>query len=178
MHSPRLQSAKIHLGCGQKRLPGFINIDSRPSEGTDIICDMTSLPFEENTLEIVYMCHSLEHIPLYEVQPFLSKIYSLLCPSGKIYISVPDFQALASLYLANITPLSMIVRAIHGGQEYSGNTHFMSYDYKMLSSFLYDVGFKDVLHYKPDTFLPPGFTDTSTYRIAGKLISLNLVASK
>jgi len=173
-----LEPKKIHLGCGERRLQGFINIDSRSSEAVDIVCDMQRLPFKPESLQIVYMCHSLEHIPLLEVQPFLHSINRLLSPKGRLYISVPDFNVLASLYLAGRAPLSMIVRAIHGGQEYPGNTHYVSYDNKMLSEFLRISQFSKIDEYSPTDFLPPGFKDTSTYEIAGKPISLNLVATK
>ena len=173
-----LDPKRIHLGCGERRLPGFTNVDARQTEAVDMICDMLSLPFKPESLEVVYMCHSLEHIPLLEVQPFLDGIYRLLSPKGSLYISVPDFNVLASLYLAGRAPLSMIVRAIHGGQEYPGNTHYVSYDNQMLSDFLGLSKFSEIKEYSPINFLPLGFQDTSTYSIAGKLISLNIVATK
>lgn len=169
---------KIHLGCGEKRLPGFINIDSRASPFTDMVCDMNDLPFKQGSIEIIYMCHSLEHIPMYSIVSLLSKLKSLLMPSGKLYISVPDFEILSSIYLAQKVKLATIVRAIHGGQEYPQNTHYMSYDYELLSTILLGAGFGDVNYYSPKDFLPKEFEDTSTYEIAGKRISLNVVASK
>jgi len=102
----------------------------------------------------------------------------MLKPNGQIYISVPDFAVLASLYLSRRAPLSSIVRAIHGGQEYPGNTHYMSYDIELLTAILSGSGFSGIKRYTPNDFLPDGFSDTSTYRIGGKAISLNICASK
>jgi predicted SAM-dependent methyltransferase len=177
MSKPK-QPRKIHLGCGDKRMPGFINIDTRPTSSTDLVCDMSSLPFEIDSLKIVYMCHSLEHIPINDIAPLLNSIYSKLIKGGQIYISVPDFTVLSALYLSGRAPLSMIVRAIHGGQEYPGNTHYMSYDYDLLSTLLTKTGFDNISRYDPTDFLPLGFSDTSQYKIAGKKISLNVKASK
>jgi len=169
---------QIHLGCGEKKLEGFINIDSRPSKYADLICDMTSLPFSNESLELIYMCHSLEHVEMHKVHQLIADLYRMLKPSGKLYISVPDFYTLSSLYLAQKVNLSTIVRAIHGGQEYPGNTHFMSYDNTLLTSILANAGFQNIYRYEPEELLPHNFSDTSTYEIAGMRISLNLCAAK
>jgi predicted SAM-dependent methyltransferase len=168
----------LHLGCGKSHLPGFINIDARPSDSVDISCDIRRLPYQNNSINTIYMCHSLEHLPLPEIQYFLKYIHGLLDDEGKFFISVPDFNILASMYLSKIVNLSTIVRAIHGGQEYDGNTHYLSFDAEFLTGLLKAAGFKHISFYNPSEFLPFGFTDTSTYEIAGKKISLNIVATK
>ena len=168
----------LHLGCGNSHLPGFINIDTRPSDSVDISCDIRKLPYHNNSISTIYMCHSLEHLPLPEIQDFLKYIHGLLHDEGNFFISVPDFNILASMYLSNIVNLSTIVRAIHGGQEYDGNTHYLSFDAEFLTGLLKAAGFRHIASYKPSEFLPFGFTDTSTYEIAAKRISLNIVAIK
>lgn len=168
------KAINLHLGCGAKYLPGYTNVDCRKGPNVDLVCDFMQLPFPDLTVDTIYMCHSLEHIPLHAVLPFLCGCRRILKPSGSIYISVPDFAILASLYLSGSVPLAMIVRALHGGQEYEGNFHYVSFDSAFLSDLLRQAGFPCVTPYQPLAFLPPGFEDTSTYRIGGKLISLNL----
>ena len=46
------------------------------------------------------MCHSLEHIRLHQVAGYLKYLNRLLKPNSYIYISVPDFETLSSMYLA------------------------------------------------------------------------------
>lgn len=171
-------TTKIHLGCGEKRLPGFINIDARETPCVDMVCDIHNLPFPANSIETIYMCHSLEHLFMHDVQLILSMLFNMLIPSGLLYISVPDFSILSSLYLSGRVPLASIVRAVHGGQEYPGNTHYMSYDFDLLSVLLRRSGFSTISRYLPEHFLPAGFVDTSTYEIGGKRISLNVYAVK
>lgn len=172
------QPLKLHLGCGEKHIEGFINIDSREGPNVDYVCDIANLKFSPGTIHTIYMCHSLEHVRLFDVGVILKNLNRLLIPSGLLYISVPDFAVLSALYLSGKVPLSTIVRAIHGGQEYPENTHYMSYDSIFLSSILLDCGFSSVIPYSPEEFLPIGFSDTSTYKIGGKPISLNLCAIK
>ena len=169
---------KLHLGCGDKYLPGYINIDGRKGDNVDLVCNMTKLPYDRQSIDEIYMCHTLEHVPLHQVMDHLIYLNNLLTPSGCIYISVPDFQTLSSMYLAQRCQLEEIVRAIHGGQEYEGNLHYISFDESMLRSFLINSNFKNVEKYEPIKYLPCDFTDTSTYKINGISISLNMKATK
>lgn len=170
---------KLHYGCGDIQLKGFLNYDFRKtlaSEKNGTLEDL--LMTNIGSFEIIYLCHVLEHFPLPTIVETLSKFKRLLIPGkGMIFISVPDFETLVSMYLSHIVPLSTIIRAIHGGQEYQGNTHFISFDTALLTSCLKEAGFINVRKYEPATFLDDGIKDTSTYRIAGRLISLNIQAN-
>ena len=170
-------TTNLHLGCGTTYLPGFTNVDTRQGPNVDLVCDFLQLPFSDSSVSTIYMCHSLEHIPLHSILPFLHGCRRILKNSGSIYISVPDFSVLASLYLSGRVPLSMIVRAIHGGQEYEGNLHYVSFDLIFLTDILKQAGFSRIALYQPSEFLPAGFEDTSTYKIGCKAISLNLCAT-
>ena len=119
------------------------------------------------------MCHSLEHIGLNLIPDFLIYLRRLLKEQGQIYISVPDFEILSSIYLSRKVSLSQIVRAIHGGQEYEGNTHYISFDIEFLSRLLQLV-FKRK-RYEPSVFLPSG-VEILLPMINGYPISLNLMA--
>ena len=172
------QPLSFYLGCGEKHIHGFINIDSREGPNVDLVCDIANLQFLEtiDTIYMCFLCFPCRHVRLFDVGVILKNLNRLLIPSRpSIYISVPDFEVLSALYLSGKVPLTSIVRAIHGGQEYPENTHYMSYDSTLLTSILIDCGFSSVLPYSPEN-LPGGFSDTSTYKIGGKLRSLNLCA--
>ena len=106
------QKLNLHLGCGNIRIPGFINIDSG-NENADIKCSFFDLPYNENSVDLIYMCHSLEHIGLNQIPDFLIYLRRLLKNRGQIYISVPDFEILSSIYLSRKVALSQIDRDIH-----------------------------------------------------------------
>lgn len=176
---PPIKNSRLHFGCGDVALPGFWNVDLRATAAVDQVASLQDLlPVYTQAFDVIYLCHVFEHFPLPELPINLRCLHSLLSPCGKLYLSVPDFNILASIYLAGIVPLSQIVRAIHGGQEYPENLHYLSYDYPFLSSILHNTGFHKITTYEPHDFLPVGITDTSTYRIGGKLISLNIVCEK
>lgn len=52
----------VHIGCGEKDAPGFINVDARPLAHVQVVTDdITSLAdFETGAVDLVYMCHVLE----------------------------------------------------------------------------------------------------------------------
>ena len=169
---------KLHLGCGDKYLPEYINIDARKGENVDLVCDITRLPFEEDSVDEIYMCHSLEHIEMNKISWYIEYLYKLLKRGGEMYISVPNFEALSSMYLAKKCRLLDIIRAVHGGQEYPGNLHYISFDQDLLTKVLLNAKFRRVELYKPEAYLPRNYSDTSTYRINNIKISLNMKAIK
>ncbi|MEL7034321.1 MAG: tetratricopeptide repeat protein [Cyanobacteria bacterium J06592_8] len=170
---------KLHLGCGTKRLSGFVHVDVRASVEPDVVSDVTHLPmFADNSVELIYFCHGLEHIRPYQIAQTLAEWKRVLKPSGILRLSLPDFAALANLYINHKVPLQSIVGAIHGGQDYPDNLHYWSWDFPSLSQILEQVGFVDIRSYDPNQVNPQGYKDFSTYTIANHKISLNIEATK
>ena len=170
---------KLHLGCGTKRLPGFIHVDLRPNVQPDIVADISNLSmFEDNSVDLLYFCHGLEHISPYKVLSTLKEWQRVLKPGGVLRLSMPDFETLAKIYVNHNVPLELIVAAIHGGQDYPENTHYWSWDFQSLSKILQKAGFINVRRYNAEEVNLSGYEDFSTYKIANCLISLNVEAIK
>ena len=87
---------KLHLGCGEKILDGFINVDSRKLNGVDIVGDIKSLEsFGSETAELIYASHVLEHVGRREYIGVLKRWCEILKPGGKLRIAVPDFESVS-----------------------------------------------------------------------------------
>ncbi len=56
---------KLHLGCGEKFLPGYVHVDARKFPHVDYVTDkLDNLNmFADNSVEEIYACHVLEHFP-------------------------------------------------------------------------------------------------------------------
>jgi FkbM family methyltransferase len=170
---------KLHLGCGTQRLPGFVHVDVRPDVKPDVIADVMSLSiFENDSADLIYFCHGLEHISPYQVGAALAEWRRVLKPGGILRLALPDFEALAKLYVLRKVPLGAIVGAVHGGQDYPENTHYWSWDFATLAQTLQKAGFGNVRRYDAEAVNPPGYDDCSKIHIAGQLISLNVEATK
>lgn len=81
----------LEIGSGEKRIEGFetLNIISGPD--VDYVCDASkALPFQDNTFDVIYSSHALEHIPWYQTENILKEWVRILKPKGILEIWVPD----------------------------------------------------------------------------------------
>jgi predicted SAM-dependent methyltransferase len=178
---------KLHLGCGIKRLPGFVHIDVRPETKPDIVSLAQSLPtISNNSVQEIYYCHGIEHLRYAEVQPALREWRRVLIPGGVLRLAVPDFVALVDIYenAYNGATLKSIRYAINGGQEYPDNIHYSVWDFFTLQDELIKAGFNEVKRYDAGQWIRGMFGEGCNYRdwsvgrIARSLISLNVTARK
>ena len=79
----------IELGCGARKSPGFLGLDRFPLKGVDIIADLNkALPFEDNSVDAVLACHSLEHLS--DLYFTMSEIYRI-CRHGAILMILAPY---------------------------------------------------------------------------------------
>ncbi len=188
-------SMKLHLGCGKRDFgDGWINItaDNLPHVYSH---DVTRLPFEDNTAELIYASHLIAYFDQHEIKEVLKEWYRVLKPGGTIRLATPDLNALLVVY-AETEELNHIIGPIFGRWNPSGkdNTiyHKMVYDYKTLYNVLVEAGFHSVekydwkstehaqfddhsrAHFPHD----PEAIDTGKFTDRHTLISLNVEATK
>ena len=73
---------KIEIGCGKTKIEGYIGVDRFPLEGVDIVADINKcIPFEENSVDVVFASHSLEHMD--DLQQVMNEIFRI-CRHGAI----------------------------------------------------------------------------------------------
>jgi predicted SAM-dependent methyltransferase len=168
---------RLHLGCGRRHLEGWVNIDNRPDVGADVVAEVGALPYDDNSASIIYACHVLEHVPRPDVLPVLREWRRVLRPGGMLYVAVPDFKALASLYLEDNTPLWRIIGPVMGRQDYPGNTHRVVFDYDYLAWHLTEAGFHSVCELAGGMGWEKDWDDYSWAEIDEVPISLNVRAT-
>lgn len=143
---------KLHLGCGSKILPGYINTDIENWSGLcDYVIDARDLSiFDDNSFEEVYTRQMLEHIHPYDTLTVLKEIYRVLVPRGKAKISVPDLERICLGWLADKTVLEHeALNNIYGktykyGKRYVRREHKTGFTFDILRRKLNEVGFKNV----------------------------------
>ena len=122
---------KLHLGCGNVRIDGYINIDINTLLSPDVIDDIRQLEqFNTNTISVIYICHTLEHLTRFQYSSALKRWYQLLKKGGELRISVPDMDKAFKAYYSND-----LVFFKNGGVECQGENieqnlvnYFASYD--------------------------------------------------
>ena len=81
---------RLNLCAGQMILDGYVNIDSYPGTGIDVVCDVRELAYENGSVDEVVMFHAIEHFTLDDACMILRKIFSMLKPGGHLIIEAPD----------------------------------------------------------------------------------------
>jgi SAM-dependent methyltransferase len=151
---------KLHVGCGDKKIKGYINIDVVETKVTDLVCDTMQLPYESGTVDTIYACSILEHFGRRDNLRFfrgtswknvLEYWASLLKEGGCLYISVPDFEAVCREYLSNKN-LHAILGLVLGGQKNEEDLHGMLFDSSVLAEELTRLGFSSIETYNWRTF--------------------------
>lgn len=94
-----MDKKRVNMGCGEKYMDGWINIDHNPRMKTDILFDFEDLPEKKlpignNTVDEILAQHVIEH--LWELIPFMNECYRILKPTGILKIISPraDSQGL------------------------------------------------------------------------------------
>ena len=137
----------LHIGCGTRVIPGFINVDIQKFPHVDHLASAEKLDFAaDESVDLVYSSHVLEHYGRTEFMAVLREWYRVLKIGGILRISVPDFQACARIYYEKglENGLSGLIGLICGGQRDEYDFHKMIFDEPYLTKALYDVGFMNV----------------------------------
>jgi SAM-dependent methyltransferase len=70
---------KLDIGCGTRKQPGFVGIDSLDFEGVDHVIDVRKgLPFEDCSVDEIYSNHFVEHLTGEERVPFMNELYRVM----------------------------------------------------------------------------------------------------
>jgi predicted SAM-dependent methyltransferase len=145
---------KLHLGCGQRYLEGYVNIDFPSSEHTvqeksvaDVHADLVRLRYPAGEVEEVRLHHVFEHFPRPVACALLASWNSWLRDDGLVHIEVPDLTRTA---WAVINPFSRFQRRavaerhLFGSHEAPWAVHCEGYSKKLLSEMLNAFGFEVV----------------------------------
>jgi predicted SAM-dependent methyltransferase len=92
---------RLHLGCGPRVLPGWVNIDSVPCTADvrgDI--DLTALPWPDAAADEILSEHVFEHLSFAEERSVWQEIARVLRPGGTATLEVPDFEWVCASFLA------------------------------------------------------------------------------
>ncbi len=147
---------RLHVGCGSRRFPGWINLDMNPKG--DLTLDLREgLPFSEGSVDLVYTEHAMEHFYREDDAPFLlQECLRTLRPGGVIRITVPDAEMFIRYYMGALpedvaTQLALEHRRFSGTRMDVVNSafrwkhqHLYMYDEETMRRLLEEVGYADI----------------------------------
>lgn len=92
----------VNIGCGHTYHPDWINLDLRSTKYVKKYNIKNALPFADNSVDVVYHSHVLEHLARNEAHNFIFECYRALKPNGIMRLAVPDLEQICREYLANL----------------------------------------------------------------------------
>ena len=182
---------KLHLGCGWRNFgDDWVHIDGGDYEHLQYD-DITKLPYEDESVDLIYASHVLEYFDREEAVDILSEWTRVLKKGAVLRIAVPDFESMAIMYVMNKNTikkveLSSFLGPLYGKMEMGDQTiyHKTTYDFDELSNILESVGIQNVTRYDWRDTEHSEFDDHSQAYIPhmdkdnGTLISLNVEGIK
>lgn len=94
---------RLNLGCGDKILPGYVNVDvasSRNGAIPDTLCDLHHLtPFADNSADEILAVHVVEHFWRWEIVDVLREWTRVLKPGGSMILECPNLAVACEEFL-------------------------------------------------------------------------------
>ena len=161
---------KYNLGCGTHLYPGYLNIGFWSHLGDDAIYNdlngtqgtfmmnhdlRNGIPAEDDSLDLVYHSHMLEHLSYLDGISFIKECYRVLAPGGRMRVLVPDLEIWINAYTNKnefffeeyrkvldpniyVTPAAIFMGMLHN------HGHECGYDFASLKWLVEHAGFVNV----------------------------------
>ena len=96
----RNKDASLNLGCGHRFHPDWENVDFvAVAPGVRAHDLRQGIPYPDESFDVVYHSHLLEHFPKKAAPLFLRECRRVLKRAGVLRIAVPDLEKIARAYL-------------------------------------------------------------------------------
>ena len=126
---------KLNLGCGKRNFgKDWIHIDGTKYDHIHSN-DIVNLPFNDNSIDLIYASHVFEYFDREEANEVLQKWKKKLKRFGVLRLSVPNFKIYSKLYSEDKITLDQCVGPLYGKWEMTDNNliyHKTIYDFVSL----------------------------------------------
>lgn len=138
------QAPRLHIGAGNKRLQGWINVDLLPLPGVDVVADVTEgLHFSD--VEAIFAEHFLEHLRLDKAIDFLVEAHRVLGDGAWMRLSTPNLDWVwITQYALRAEPDAKIDFALRLNRGFHGWGHQFLWNREFLERALLAAGFTEL----------------------------------
>lgn len=123
---------KLHIGCGKKFWPGFINVDLHfPDEIPEGIeyreGDICELPFEKHSANEIHAIHCIEHLFRHKAVAALSHWREILKPGGLLVLEMPCLESILQNFARGLNA-QQTIWGLYGEQtEIANGSYWMQH---------------------------------------------------
>ena len=139
---PKVEGLMLHIGCGDGRMKGYINIDLHNKNG-EASWDAAKIPLNDCTVSIIQCHQTIEHFEFNRLPAIFAEWYRVLKPGGEIHITTPDIIASCQLVIDNPMNQWYIAR-LFGNQSHDGQFHKWGFKPGDFGNYLGFAGFSIV----------------------------------
>lgn len=94
---------RVEIGPGPEKLgPEWTTVSVVPGPAVDALCEwgLDRLPFPDESVDLFYAAHVIEHLTIRLVRPALAEAWRVLRPGGVIELHTIDFAKVVDAYHA------------------------------------------------------------------------------
>jgi predicted SAM-dependent methyltransferase len=143
-------SYKLNVGCGNDRIPDYVNIDIDRKSKADIIHDIREgMPWKDGQIKEILFFHTIEHIEEKFHRFILEEFHRVLEYNGILLISYPEFTICAQNYIDNVRGMRDFWKnTIYGLQRSASDFHVSLMNSELLVELLQNIGFQHIMYSK------------------------------
>lgn len=148
------QPVKLNVGCGGRRLPGYIGVDAVAERtAADIVAKADAIPLADGSVTEILAIHLFEHFYRWECDMVIAEWKRLLVQGGRLVLELPDLKkccenVLSGKFLAGKHPDQLGMWGLYGdpreGDQFMA--HRWGWTPQTIAEFLKSHGFVKVKH--------------------------------
>lgn len=131
----------LNIGAWEHRIPGYVGIDANPTPAADVIARVPPLGYDDGAVAHIYAGHFLEHLPPWDVRPFLAECWRVLEPGGTLTLITPDARRVGLMSASQVMSAASATRVLLGA-EGADMGHWTLWTPARLCDVLTDAGFR------------------------------------
>lgn len=144
---------RLHLGCGEVYLSGYINVDFPSEQHTvltevqaDLYADLRTLEYPSGSTEEIRLHHVFEHFTRGTAIGLLIRWYDWLADDGKLVIETPDFERMVREFrrARKAEEQAVALRHVFGSHEAEWAVHCDGWYPGKFRHVLVALGYRDV----------------------------------
>lgn len=145
---------RLHLGCGNKKLEGWLNCDLHDS---DMDMDIRELPFQDESADEIMAIHCVEHFYIHDILKVLKDWHRVLKTGGRMTLELPCLDKILQ-HFADGSPNKFTLMGLYGdpGSHRHGEPalHKWCWSRAEFRKLLEKAGFSSITEQEPQNHVP------------------------
>lgn len=137
---------KLLMGCGKKKMAGWLGVDIDKANDPDILDDMVLLSsIKPGSVSSIKVQHALEHLTFSDALKALNRWFVVLVEGGDLSIELPNLDRCYEMITStNPDERQYGINGIYGDFSNYYLLHKHAWTFESLKHLLLEIGFKNI----------------------------------